>query len=315
MREAPRGTLVALFWLARPAGTALLLGLPAVGYGMAIWGYAMLPWRLPSLAGVLLAWALLSAGTMWLNAALDGDEGGALFAGQTRRPAGLRAYGAAALVLSVCVATASDRRAGAAAGLCATLSALYSHPRTAWKAHPLLGPLVNALGYGLLSPLAGWSVAEAPMDMRTAAAFASLTLFVLGITFGAQAFQREDDARRGYRTLVVTHGSAACLRAAHALMRASVGVVAILAAAGYYPRLCLAGILGFWWADRWMASWRQQAGGGQPRHAAGFLWRMLLGALALIGLALLDYVRDHVAGEERVAGAATAAGRTEAIER
>jgi drug/metabolite transporter (DMT)-like permease len=34
---------------------------------------------------------------------------------------------------------------------CVALAELYSHPKTAWKAHPWLGPLVNVIGYGLLT--------------------------------------------------------------------------------------------------------------------------------------------------------------------
>jgi 1,4-dihydroxy-2-naphthoate octaprenyltransferase len=286
-----------------------------MGYGMALWGYAMMPWRPGALLGVLAAWALLSAGTLWLNAALDGEEGGAVFALRAERPAGLQRWGTAALAAAVLVASWSDRRAGVACGICAALAVLYSHPRTAWKGHPVLGPLVNVVGYGVLSPLAGWFVAEVPMDPRTAAAFASLALSVLGSTFAAQAFQREDDARRRYRTLVVTHGPAACLRAAHGLMRASVALVAALMVAGYYPRLCLLGLPAFWLADRWMVRWRGKPGGGAPSDAVGLLVRMLLGAVILIVLAYTDLVHALLTGDDPPGGAGTAAGRTPEIPR
>jgi 4-hydroxybenzoate polyprenyltransferase len=307
------GALVALFWLARPGGTALLLCVPAMGYGMALWGYALMPWRPVDLLGVLVAWALLSAGTLWLNAALDGEEGGAVFAPRTGHPAGLRGWGMGALAAAVLVAIRADRRAGIACGICAVLAVLYSHPKTAWKGHPVLGPLVNVAGYGVLSPLAGWFVAEVPMDFRTAAAFGSLALTVLGSTFAAQAFQREDDARRGYRTLVVTHGPATCLRAAHGLMRVSVVLVGALSVVGYYPRLCLVGLPAFWLADRWMFRWRGKPGGGVPSDAVGLLVRMLLGAVVLVVLAYADLVYTLLTGDDPPGGAGTAAGRTSEI--
>lgn len=308
-----QATAGALFWLARPGGTVLLLLVPAMGYGMALWNYAMLPWRPEALLGVLLAWVLLSAGTLWLNAALDGDEGAALFASPTGRPAGLRRWGAGALAAAVLLAALSDRGAGLACGLCAALAVLYSHPRTAWKGRPVLGPLVNVAGYGILSPLAGWSVAEVPMNLRTATAFGALALVVLGSTFAAQAFQQQDDARRGYRTLVVTHGPAACLRAAHGLIHASVAVVAALMVAGYYPRLCLLGLPVFGLAEQRMRAWRRKPGGGQPGDAVGVMTRLLLGAVVLIALAYADLAYTALWTEDPPGGAGTAVGSTPEI--
>ncbi|MCS6900602.1 MAG: UbiA family prenyltransferase, partial [Myxococcales bacterium] len=242
-----------------------------------------------------------------------GEEGGAVFTVPTKHPSGLRGWGAAALATAVLGAFWSDRRAGIACGICAILAMLYSHPRTAWKGHPVLGPLVNTLGYGVLSPLAGWFVAEVPLDFRTAAAFASLALSVLGSTFAAQAFQQEDDARRGYRTLVVTHGPATCLHVAHWLMRASVVIVAVLMLMGYYPRLCLVGLPVFWLAERWMVRWRSKPRGGTPADAVGLLARMLLGAVALVVLAYIDLLYTLLSSDDPPGGAGTAAGRTSEI--
>ena len=301
-------TARALLALSRPRGAALLLTIPTIGYGFAHWDHAKNPERPLAFAVVLAAWLSLSAGTMWLNAALDGEEQGALYARPTARPEHLRRYGAAALAMAVAAAALADRGAGLSCGACALLSVLYSHPATAWKAHPVMGPLVNAAGYGALSSLAGWSVAGLPMDLRTAAAFACLSIFVLGASLAAQAFQERDDARRGYRTLVVTHGPAACLQAAHACMRASVAGVALFMIAGYYPRLCLLGVPSFWFAERWLLRWKREPGGGRPEDAAGLLSRMLFGASVLVALSMVDYLHDRAVSDV-AAGQATAAGR------
>jgi len=282
------GTLAVLVRLARPKGTVLLLGAPLTGYGFAHWDYALPPTRPLALALVLVAWLALSAGSLWLNAALDGDEGGALFADRAPRPRGLTTYAYAALAVAVAFAVAADRAAGLACGAAAALAVLYSHPRTTWKASPVLGPLVNVLGYGVLSWLAGWAVVRVPMSAATAAAMALLSVFVLGMTFAAQAFQRDDDARRGYRTLVVTHGPEACLRAASACARVAVAGVAVLAAAGVYPRLCLLGIPAFLGAERVMARWRAAPDGGAPADAARYALAMLAGGVTLVALAYLD---------------------------
>ncbi len=169
--------------------------------------------------------------------------------------------------------------------LAAALAVLYSHPKTKWKGSPVLGPLVNTLGYGALSWLAGWSVVRVGMTAPTAVAMVLLSIFVLGMSFAAQAWQREDDARRGYRTLVVTHGPATCLRVASICARVSVGSVAVLAVTGVYPRLCLLGLPAFFFAERAMARWRAAPGGGAPADAARYAIAMLAGGATLVALA------------------------------
>jgi 1,4-dihydroxy-2-naphthoate octaprenyltransferase len=148
--------------------------------------------------------------------------------------------------------------------------------------------MVNGVGYGVLSWLAGWSIARVPMTFRTAAAMLLLTLFIVGLCFAAQAYQREDDERRGYRTLVVTRGAAVCLAVATACARLTIACVAVLAALGVYPRLVLVGLPVFFLAERTMARWRRSAGGGSPALAAEFALRMLAGGVVLVGLATVQ---------------------------
>jgi 4-hydroxybenzoate polyprenyltransferase len=286
-------TARALVALARPKGSVGLLVVPLTGYGFTHWDHSLDARRPGALAVVLVAWVLLSAGSLWLNAALDGDEGAVLFSGgpATLAPRTLVAWGFAALLSACALAFAADPGAGACCAACAVLAVLYSHPRTRWKAHPVLGPLVNAVGYGVLSWLAGFSVVGAPMSARTAAAMILLTIFALGMCFAAQAYQRDDDARRGYRTLVVVRGPAACLRVASVAAWTSVVGVAILAAAGVYPRLVLAGIPAFVFAERTMARWRREPRGGTPALAAQFAVRMLGGGIVLVALAAVDALR------------------------
>jgi 4-hydroxybenzoate polyprenyltransferase len=241
---------------------------------------------------VLASWALLSAGSLWLNAALDGDESGGTLFGARVDHAGARVdvtrAGYVALGLATAVALVTDERAGLACAACAILAVLYSHPRTRWKARPVLGPWVNGVGYGVLSWLAGWSIARVPMTARTAAAMTLLTLFIVGMCFAAQAYQRDDDMRRGYRTLVVTRGPEACLFVAATCARVTVASVAVLAILGVYPRLVLLGLPVFVLAEHTMARWRRAPGGGSPRLAAEFALRMLAGGVVLVGLATVE---------------------------
>jgi len=232
-------TIPALWRAARPAMLPLLLLLPVLGYGWAHWE-ARLAWRHEArLWLVLAAWTSLHAGTMWLNAMLDQDEDAVLFGHPAPLSTAARPLAIAALAVSVTLAAAADLLASGAALGCAVLAGLYSHPATAWKGHPLAGPLVNAVGYGLLSPLAGWAVVDVPATATTLAVWPLLAVGLLAPTFAAQAFQADADAARGYRTLVVTHGPAATLRAARAALLLALCWGSGLALLSVVPRLTL----------------------------------------------------------------------------
>ena len=281
-----------LVLLARPKGTLLLLAVPLTGYGFAHWDARLELTRPGAMALVLVAWMFLSAGSLWLNAALDGDEGAALFSVEgARRPKHLAAYGYAALACAVALAACAGKFPGGACAVCALMAVLYSHPAVMWKAHPVMGPLVNGAGYGLASFFAGHAVASPRMTAGSALAMSLLALFVCGMTFAAQAYQREDDARRGYRTLVVTAGPAACLRVAAWCARATLAGVAIGAALGVYPRLVLFGLPAFVLAEITMARWRRAPEGGSARFAASYATRMLAGGAVLVALATVAALR------------------------
>ena len=302
------GTARALWRLSRPRFTLWLLWIPLIGYGLALWDRA-LDWTRPgAFLLVLGAWPLLSAGTLWLNAALDQGDRGALFACATPLPPHLRGYGLVALAAGVALGFGANFGVGVCAAACAALAVLYSHPLTAWKGHPWLGPAVNAAGYGVLSSLAGWLVVGVSMNARTALSLGLMTLWLLGASFAAQAFQQQDDARHGYRTLVVTHGPRVCLRAARWCMNLALGGVLCLSAVGYYPRLLWGACPFFVLADRWLQRWLALPDGGDSRWAAGLIHRMLLGGLAMFVLAYADYLVDYHQGAA-VAGLNTAAGR------
>jgi 4-hydroxybenzoate polyprenyltransferase len=187
------------------------------------------------------------------------------------------------------------------------LAVLYSHPATAWKGRPILGPLVNLLGYGLLSPLAGWAVVEGPWGARAVLVWLLSALGVLGCYFAVQAFQQDEDRARGYATLVATHGPRAALTAARLCIGAGLLGGLTLAALGWLPRiLLLAAPLGFW-TDDWLRRWARQPGGGNERWARGLALRLLACALAGIALAYADYFY-RLESDGPVAGLATMRG-------
>lgn len=229
----------ALFTLARPRMLPLVLLLVACGYGLGLWEMAWDPVAGGALLAVMGAWSLLHAGSLWLNADLDRDEGAVLFGGTAPVPPQARQAGLLALVGCVTLGMVAGPVAGRCAALAALLALLYSHPTTAWKGRPALGPLTNGVGYGVLTPLAGWSVVGAAVTGRTVAVLAVLALAMLGLSLLAQVGQSDEDRARGYRTLAARAGDAAAARGGQAAV-ASAGLLFVgLAAVGLLPRMVL----------------------------------------------------------------------------
>ena len=215
------------------------------------------------------------------------------------------AYGCLAACV-VCLAQVAPQVRWASVGA-VILAVGYSHPKTRWKGHPVLGPLTNVLGYGFLSPFVGWWIVGAPFDARTGVVVVGAMWGVLGVYYLAQFFQEEDDARRGYRTRVVTHGPAATLAAARVALRVAWGLGLGLALVGWLPRplLCVAPVV--WWHDRTMTPGGEMTGeeGGQRAEK---LILQLGGLLALcLLIATVVYLWDSFHGEW-VAGQATHSG-------
>lgn len=293
--------------LSRPRLLPFVLGLVVLGYAWAHWDRALTVRGGGALGWALLAWTALNAGTLWLNATLDRDEGPVLLGDAVPPPPHTAALAYAALAGSVALAVPAGLPVAACAAACAALAVLYSHPATVWKGHPVGGPLVNVVGYGLLSPAAGFAAVGVPPDLRTLLVWPLAAIGILGTYFAAQAFQGDEDRARGYRTLVATHGPAVVLGAVRACFGVAVLGGAALAAAGWLPRTLLPALVAWLPVDRYVAGWARAAGGGTEAHARGFARRLGWVLALAIALAFVPYVIDSV--EDRpVAGLATAAG-------
>ncbi len=297
-----------LWELARPRLLPFVLALAAAGFGWAHWDRALFFTGGRDLLWVLAAWTALHAGTLWWNAALDQDSGEVLYGTAVPVPDGVGRWGLGALVLAVILALPAGATAFAAVAVCAVLAVLYSLPGTAWKGHPLGGPLVNLVGYGWLTPLAGWSVVGVDLNARTAAVCVGLASGVLGTYFAAQAFQADEDRSRGYRTLVATHGPRTVLVAARICVGIALADSMVLAAIGWLPRICLAGAPAFLWLDHWLAIWSRQPNGGTEADAREFTRRALRVGFVGVVLAFAQYTWESATGAP-VAGLGTAAGQ------
>lgn len=301
VRRATLARLLRDLWiLSRPKGMVLIALLPLIGFTFAYWDHGCtIPHggALAPLGLLALLWMLPHAGTMWLNAALDRDEGQVLWGTSARVPRHIERYAYATLVVSSGVALAVHIGLGLCVLGCAILSVLYSHPRTAWKGHPVLGPAVNAVGYGILSPLGGWMLAELPPTPRGLAVLAVSVTFVSAAYLAAQAFQEDEDRARGYRTIVALRGAAFTLALTRAFLLASVALTLALAAIGWFPRTVFLATPAFVAADLQLARWRMQPGGGDETWARAFFKR-----LTIAGLLCLASVSIHYAWMEAHGG-------------
>jgi lycopene elongase/hydratase (dihydrobisanhydrobacterioruberin-forming) len=121
---------------------------------------------------------------------------------------------------------------------CFAMSIVYSVPPFRWKAVAGLDLVINAIGFGTLTPLAGWAVTGYPLSL-----WAVLTLLAFCPLFAAlypltQLYQYEEDRARGDRTLALVLGMRRSLLFALAAMLLA---FALLAAG------ILTGPAGRWW--------------------------------------------------------------------
>ena len=308
MRVETLSSRVGAWWaLSRPRLLPFVVLLPFMGWAWAHWDRALPARALDEIVWVMVAWGALHAGTLWLNAAVDRDTGEVMLGEAVDPPPGTAAAGYLALGLAVGVAGWADPWSGLACLGSASLAVLYSHPRILLKAHPWGGPAVNVLGYGLLSPFAGWVLVGVDANPRTVVVWGLAQMGILGPYFAAQAFQQSEDTARGYRTLVATHGPRVVLQAARICTGIAFAGGLGLAVAGWIPRACLLGAAAWWSVDRWFVAWLAQPEGGNAAWAKGLARRMAYGVLLGISLAFVEYAHQSFTGQP-VAGLGTAAG-------
>ncbi len=291
-------TVRALTTLVRPGMLPLIWLAVSFGFMVAHWEAGEHLRGLRPLGFALAAWSLGHIGTMWLNAARDQDQGPVAFGRSVSVPPYTAKLGFLALFLTIAIAIPAGPIIAVCAACLALLSVLYSHPRTAWKGHPVGGPFINVFGYGLITPFAGLTAGHGMVSVRTVWIFLLLALSMAGLFFAAQAFQQEEDRGRGDRTLVATHGPGTVLFAT----RACFGAVALLATIGtiigWYPRACLWALPLVFWIDRHLLRWRADPTGGSPAHTKTLLRRLIVLLAAIVLAATTEHLADMLRGEQ-----------------
>ena len=245
------------------------------------------------LKALLLGWfvfvVLMNGGTLAINSAFDQDEGDIGYLRQPPKPPRhLFRVSAAMLLLGLLLGLLLPPVFAWSNGLCVLMAFLYSVPPVRLKARAGWDILINGLGFGLLTPLAGWGLTGRPVTM----AFWAVSIgfaFLFGALYPlTQIYQIEEDRARGDHTLVIQLGETRSLALALILMIAAHacfawGIRDLAASRGWL----LAGLVpsvGGWSGVLlpWLAHWRQWS---RERHEAGMYWA--LGAWAVTDLSLL----------------------------
>ena len=164
--------------------------------------------RLGILALALVSWVIgLNGGTLALNSAFDRDEGdiGYLDA-PPPPPAHLTAFSLVLMVAGGAIAMLLPRGFQWAYLACVVMSLLYSVPPIRLKAVAGADWIINMVGFGTLTPYAGWAATGIPVDgpgMWILLGFCPLFASLYPLT---QLYQLEEDTRRGDRTLAIMLG-------------------------------------------------------------------------------------------------------------
>lgn len=157
----------------------------------------------------------LNGGTLALNSAFDNDSGDIAFLRNPPRPPRGLAFGASALMLiGLVIAWRLPAPFGILYLASVAMSVLYSVPPMRLKSVAGADLVINVIGFGTLTPWAGWALAGRPLDLAHAvvlAAFAPLFAALYPLT---QLYQMEEDRQRGDRTLAIRLGAAGSLRLA-----------------------------------------------------------------------------------------------------
>ena len=239
----------------------------------------------PTLLGWLVFVALLNGGTLAINSAFDKDEGdiGYLKA-PPKPPEHLLAFSSVLLAASAGLGFLLPRPFAQLNLACVVMSILYSVPPVRLKARAGWDLLINCLGFGLFTPLAGWALTGRPFDRGILWASWGFAFLFAALYPMTQIYQVAEDGRRGDRTLVIRMGVGRSLALAllAALIAHLLFGVAVLAL-GRNPLFLgpsLAGWLGV--LLPWLVSWRTWT---DRRHETGMYWG--LGAWAVTDLSLL----------------------------
>lgn len=179
----------------------------------------------------------LNGGTLALNSAFDQDEGDIGYLKQPPKPPKhLAAFGY--LLLAVSLAWSFTFAKASHGGkyffeivmTCVLMSILYSVPPIRLKARAGWDLVINCVGFGFFTPLAGWTFVGRGLEPTIMGLCIGFGLLFAALYPLTQIYQVEEDSRRGDSTLVIRMGVGRSLTYA---------IIATLAAHLWFVKACL----------------------------------------------------------------------------
>ncbi len=160
------------------------------------------------LAAGLVVWVLLlNGGTLAINSAFDRDEGdiGYLDA-PPPPPRHLAIFGFLLMLAGQLLAFAFPAGFTLAYAVCFAMSLTYSVPPVRLKAVAGADWIINILGFGSLTPYAGWAMRGDPLTHGGLLAFVGFAPLFAALYPLTQLYQMDEDRARGDRTLALVLG-------------------------------------------------------------------------------------------------------------
>ena len=269
------------------AGHTLLGALLALGLARAVSGEQLGA----VLLGLVLWVVALNGGTLAINSAFDKDEGDVAYLRRPPEPPrGLFAFGLGLMVAGLFVSLLLPRMYTWLYVTCLVMSVLYSVPPMRLKAVAGADWLINLVGFGTLTPLAGWASTGEMLTVWGWFVVWGFGALFAGLYPLTQLYQVDEDERRGDRTFALRLGKRRSMAVSIGCVVVAFGLfVAAARAAGW-----TAGDVAKWVALAvafavWMAllvPWHRAAESWSPaRHQRGMY--LALGAWALTDVAVL----------------------------
>jgi 4-hydroxybenzoate polyprenyltransferase len=159
------------------------------------------------IAGLGVWVVLLNGGTLAINSAFDNDVGDIGYLDNPPPPpAHLALWGFSLMLAGQGIALLLPRGFAIAYAVCFAMSLLYSVPPVRLKAVAGADWIINMIGFGTLTPYAGWALTTQPLTPAGAWAVGGFAPLFAALYPLTQLYQLDEDRARGDRTLAVALG-------------------------------------------------------------------------------------------------------------